>query len=280
MKLACLLLFGLSLLVSPLYAAGQQPGDGEQAFVFGVVPQFEVRKLHAIWRPILDRLQEKTGYRFALRGSASIPEFEQEFIQGRFDFAYMNPYHLVVANQKAGYIPLARDQGRQLFGVLVVRQDSAIQSPAELDGQVVAFPAPNALGASLQMRQELADRFGTTVIPSYVKTHDSVYLNVLLGKAAAGGGVQKTLNQQRPEYRDNLRIIHQTEKVAPHPLAALPRVPEEVRQRVTQALLEMGQSPPDQALLARIPMARIGKAELADYQPLLKMDLQRFYQGP
>ncbi len=252
----------------------------EKTYLVGVVPQFEVRKLHAIWRPILDRLEAKTGYRFALRGSPTIPEFEREFARGRFDFAYMNPYHLVVANERAGYIPLVRDHGRKLHGVLVVKKGSGINSPEQLDGKVVAFPAPNALGASLQMRQELQDRFKVRIDPIYVKTHDSVYLSVLMDRAAAGGGVQKTLNQQKPIYRDHLKVIHETQKVAPHPLAVLPSVPEAVREAVRQALLEMGSDDKDRSLLAQVPIKQIGIADMADYQPLLEMGLQRFYQAP
>jgi phosphonate transport system substrate-binding protein len=263
-----------------LLAAAVPAWSEENVYTVGVVPQFESRRLHAIWRPILDRVEAATGYKFQLVGSPSIPDFEREFGQGRFDFAYMNPYHLVVANQKAGYLPLVRDRGRQLFGVLVVKKGGGITSPSQLDGKIVAFPAPNALGASLQMRQELVDKFHVTIKPDYVKTHDSVYLNVLLGRAAAGGGVQKTLNQQKQEYRDNLQIIHETDKVAPHPMAVLPSVPEAVRAKVRDALLALGQTDEGKAMLAKIPMKQIGAADMTDYEPLRRMGLERFYVAP
>ena len=252
----------------------------EKVYTIGVVPQFEARKLHEIWRPILDLLERETGYKFKIRGSSSIPKFEQEFAQGKFDFAYMNPYHLIIANDSAGYIPLVRDHGRKLYGVLVVKKDSGITSPAQLNDKTLVFPAPNALGASLQMRQELHDKFGIEFKTNYVKTHDSVYLNVLLGEASAGGGVQKTLNEQKKQYKDMLRVIYQTQKVAPHPLAVLPDVPVEVRDRVRDALLEIGQSKEGQELLSKIPMNKIGPASMQDYLPLKHIGLERFYIGP
>ena len=252
----------------------------EKVYTIGVVPQFEARKLHEIWRPILDLLEKETGYKFKIRGSSSIPKFEQEFAQGKFDFAYMNPYHLIIANDSADYIPLVRDHGRKLYGVLVVKKDSGITSPAQLNGKTLVFPAPNALGASLQMRQELHDKFGIEFKTNYVKTHDSVYLNVLLGEASAGGGVQKTLNEQKKQYKDMLRVIYQTQKVAPHPLAVLPDVPAEIRERVRDALLEIGQSKEGQELLSKIPMKKIGPASMQDYLPLKDIGLERFYVGP
>ena len=268
----------LLLAIIPLTASAADKQT--TTYTVGVVPQFEARKLHAIWRPILDQLEKETGYRFKLRGSPAIPDFEKEFVAGKFDFAYMNPYHVILANQHAGYIPLVRDHGRQLFGVLVVRKDSPIRSPKYLKDKAIAFPSPNALGASLQMRQELHDLFNISVKPRYVKTHDSVYLNVLLGETAAGGGVQKTLNRQKPEYKNSLRVIHTTKKVPPHPLAALPSVPEEVRTAVHKAMLKLGESEQGKKLLSKIPMKQIGPATMNDYQPLKRIGLERFYVAP
>jgi phosphonate transport system substrate-binding protein len=62
----------------------------------------------------------------------------------------MNPYHAIRANKKHGYAPLVRDVGRSLFGIIVVKKDSPIETVSELDGEIVAFPAPNALGAALK----------------------------------------------------------------------------------------------------------------------------------
>ena len=248
-------------------------------YTVGVVPQYEVRKLHRIWRPILDEIERRTNHRFKMIGSPTIPDFEREFMSGNFDFAYMNPYHILLASVREGYIPLVRDLGRTLHGVLVTRLDGGVDNVADLKGKVVAFPAPNAVGASLQIRQELTDKFRIEIQPHYVKTHDSVYLNVVLGQAAAGGGVQKTLSRQREEVRKLLKVIHRTTPISPHPFAAHPRVPEQVRREVREALLAIGASEAGRELLDKVPIARIGPASMDDYQPLHDMGLERFYQG-
>ena len=118
-------------------------------YTVGIVPQFETNRLYKIWRPILDELEQRTGLRFTLKGSTNIPDFENEFMSGSFDFAYMNPYHIMMASESEGYIPLVRDVGRTLNGVLVVRKDNAIRTVKELNHKKVAFPSPNAVGASL-----------------------------------------------------------------------------------------------------------------------------------
>jgi phosphonate transport system substrate-binding protein len=274
-QLVTIIFLALNAISTLIYAE-----QANKVYTVGVVPQFEARKLHGIWRPILNLLEEKSGYKFKLRGSASIQYFEQDFIQGKFDFAYMNPYHLLIANESAGYIPLVRDHGRKLYGVLVVNNESSITEPTQLNGKTLAFPSPNALGASLQMRQELHDHFGIKFNSKYVKTHDSVYLNVLLGEADAGGGVQKTLNRQKDQYKKQLRVIHKTKEVEPHPFVVLPEVPVEIRNRIRDALLDIGQSKEGRKLLAKIPMKKIGLADMNDYSPLKSMGLKRFYVSP
>ncbi|MCP4702811.1 MAG: phosphate/phosphite/phosphonate ABC transporter substrate-binding protein [Gammaproteobacteria bacterium] len=249
----------------------------DSTYSFGVVPQFDTRHLQSVWQPILQTLERETGLQFKLRGSPTIPRFEKELMEGHFDFAYMNPYHALLASEANGYRPLLRDNGKTLYGILVVRKDDPIKEPGELAGRRVAFPAPNALGASLQIRADFADKFGIEVEPRYVKTHSSVYLNVILGETAAGGGVQKTLARQSPEIRGQLRVLHSSQKVSPHPITAHPRVPLEIQERVRKGFLAIGATEEGRALLAKVPIQRIGEASIDDYTPLRTLRLERFY---
>jgi phosphonate transport system substrate-binding protein len=249
----------------------------EVTYRFGVVPQFEQRKLFRIWRPILDELEQRTGYRFKLVGSSKIPVFEQKFEEGIYDFAYMNPYHLLEAHDCQGYLPLIRDGGRMLKGILVVPKESPIQEVQELAGKRVAFPSPNALGASLLMRAELARLHAVDIIPHYVQTHSSVYLHVALGLTAAGGGVASTLRSQKPEVQEKLRILYETRPMHPHPVSVHPRVPEKHRKRVLNALLELAETERGAALLAKIPMRKAVAARMEDYTPMSTWGLAEFY---
>ena len=266
-----------ALLTLTLGVMAPSADSAETTYKLGVVPQFDARRIRQVWMPIIERIKEESGITLELVGSPSIPEFEKGFTNGDFDFAYMNPYHMLVSHDTQGYEPIIRDTARKLYGVIVVRKDSPITSVEQLDGQVVALPAPNALGAALIPRTEFATRFKIKPEYVYVKSHSSVYLNVLLNKAVAGGGVQKTLSQQRPQVRDNLRILYETTKVPPHPIAVHPRVPAEIRDAVQTALLAMMTSAQDSKLLAAIPIKKAGKASLTDYEELRSMGLANFY---
>ncbi len=274
------LVAGLSLLLTAITSTGLAVAPephADDAYTVGIVPQFDSRQLFSVWRPILDAVSERTGLRFRIRGAPSIPEFEKEFLKGAFDFAYMNPYHMLLAHNQQHYIPLVRDHSSPLYGILVVQNDSPINHVQELEGKTVVFPAPNALAASLLMRAELTDLHGVNIQPRYVKTHSSVYLNVALGEAPAGGGVNNTWHQQPQQIRDGLRILYETRRVPPHPFVTHPRIPEEIQQKIKRALLDIGHSEEGGALLAKVPIPKIGPASLEDYHLLGDLGLDSYY---
>lgn len=266
-----MLVFVLVLgLVAPVSAV-------EETIRFGVVPQFDARRIQAIWQPVLAALEKHSSLRFELVGSPSIPEFEKQFQAGDFDFAYMNPYHSLMAYKSHGYEPLVRDVHRTLFGIVVVREDSRLQSVQDLDGESVAFPAPNALGAALLPRAEFGEIYKINIQPRYVRSHTSVYLNVVTGQAAAGGGVYKTLQKQPESVRNALKIIYKTPQVAPHPVVVHPRVDKSIQEKVREAFMKLGSTPEGRKLVAEIPIKEIGVATREDYEPLNQMGLDKYY---
>lgn len=272
----CALVF--MLLAGGLPGLAQRPAAAaETVYRFGVVPQFEQRKLHTIWKPIVDELSRQTGLTFNLVTTLKIQDFEKAFMRGEFDFVYVNPYHLVQVQPNHLYQPLVADD-MPLRGILVVRKEGPIQTPADLDGKSVAFPSPNALGSSLLVRSDLAQVHHVQVSPLYVTTHSSVYLHVAKGLADAGGGVEKTLQEQDETIRSQLRVIYTTRACPSHPIAAHPRVPQAVRDQVRQALLALNDTPAGRELLSNIPARHLMPVRYADYRIMQQWGLEKYWQ--
>jgi phosphonate transport system substrate-binding protein len=249
---------------------------GQTTWTVGIVPQFPPEQIFRTWSPILKALSRLTNERFELHSFNSIPEFETAFLNGEVDLAYMNPYHAVMAREVAGYIPIVRDGKRRLSGILVVRRDSPITDVRQLDGATVAFPAPNAFGASLYMRALLAEREQIKIEPTYVKTHSNVYRHVVNGRAQAGGGVRRTFERETPELQAQLRVVYQTPDTYPHPLAAHPRMPANVRAEVQAAFLRLAEQPATATLLEAIQIAEPVVASHEDYAELAELGLESF----
>jgi len=252
------------------------PSNDKPTYTVAVVPQFPAVEIHRIWTPILTRLGDTMGVSFELKVARDIPSFEDEVVAGKPDFVYLNPYHQVRARRAQNYRPLVRD-AQPLTGILVVRRDDPIRSVRELEGKSLAFPAPNAFGASLLIRAHLAEQERLRINPLYAKTHTNAYRQTIVGKTAASGGLRVTLEREPQEVRDALRILLETPGAAPHPLSVHPRVPKAVQDGVQKALLRLSQDPALAASFKDIPMPRPLIADYQrDYFPLERLKLDRY----
>jgi phosphonate transport system substrate-binding protein len=248
----------------------------DQVFTVAVVPQFASIQTFRDWAPFLSKLEQATGYHFKLLAYDQPARFEMELGQGNADLAFMNPYQMVVAQKMQHYRPLLRDSS-PLSGILVARQDSAVKSPADLNGKRVAFPSPNALAASLYMRALLAEKMDIKIIPVYVGSHQNVYRQVILGDVVAGGGVKKTLAKESAEVQSELKVIFSTPDLAPHPLAAHPRVSKAAENKIVEAILAMQADPEGAKLLNGIQIPQPIKADFKrDYAGLSQLKLDRY----
>jgi len=222
----------------------------KQQFRFGIVPQSSGTKLARTWVPILTYLEKKTGYDLEFATARNIPTFEKRLHDGKYDIAYMNPYHYTQVNATAGYQAFAKAKSKRLKGILVVHKDSPYQNLKDLDNQELAFPS-NAFAAS-QIPRAYFNNIGVNISSKFVSSHDSVYRNVAKGRYPAGGGVMRTFKNSAPALRENLRILWTSDGYTPHAFASHPRIPKQVVERLQDAMFKMDQDPAGRALLKSI----------------------------
>lgn len=270
------LMLALACVLLSATAQAQIQTEAQAPLEISIVPQFPLEQLASTWNPILREITRTTGMRFTLRNYASIPAFEEAFLRGQPDLAFVNPYHAVMARKAAGYLPILRNDGERLTGLLVVRKDSGITSLKQLDGAIIAFPAPNAFGASLYMRALLAEQAHLHITPVYRSTHPNVFRHVITGSAQAGGVIRQTFDHETAEVRDQLRVLYETPPAYPHLLVAHPRVPQKVRQALQEAFIKLATSVEGARLLEGIHMRTPVRASYANYQPLEKLGLERY----
>jgi phosphonate transport system substrate-binding protein len=204
----------------------------------------------------------------------SMAQFEADIAKGAPDFVYMNPYHQAVPAKS--YIPLVKDKS-PLIGILVARKGSSVSSIKDMNGKEIAFPAPNAFAASLYMRALLAEKEKLQFTPQYVKTHSNVYRSVAFDKSVGGGGVKMTLAKEPDDVKSQLIVVYETPGTASHPLAAHPRVPEALRNKLSKTILAMAGDPSAKALLTNIQLPEPVEADFQrDYLPLKKLGLEKY----
>jgi phosphonate transport system substrate-binding protein len=245
-------------------------------YTFAVVPQFNASRLHQEWMPVLQRISRETGILLELKLVNSLSLFEAELKQGSADFAYVNPYHVVMSKSAQGYIPLLRDS-TPLFGILLARRDSPFKTAYDLNNQTIAFPAANAFGASLYLRALLTEKIGIRFNTRYLGTHSNAFRHLVRNEVAAAGSVSSAFNDELPELREQLQVIYKTPEVASHPLVVHPRVSAAVRDAIKQAFLDLSKDEAGRALLKEIRFPHPVMASYAqDYQPLEALKLQKY----
>lgn len=230
----------------------------------GIVPQQSASELARVWIPVLGALSERAGLSLRFATAPDIPAFEKRLAAGAYDVAYMNPYHYSVFAQKPGYVAFAKEKGRRLRGLVVVRKDSTIKDMKELAGQQIAFPAPAAFAATVLVRAEF-ERMGVPITPVFVKSHESVYLNVAQRQIEAGGGIVRTLQTMDAPVRDELRVLWQTKDYTPHAFAAHPRVPAADLQALRAAMSTADSDPKMRSVLEGIGFKGFDAAQDAEW---------------
>ncbi len=253
--------------------------SADEGYSVGVVPQFTSEQISQIWAPVLEEVGRRAGIKLNLLPSRTIRSFEIDLENASFDFAYANPYQALIAFKKQGYVPLVRDS-LPLSGVLVVHKDSPFKKVSDLAGQVIAFPAPNALGASLLVRADLDAVHRISFTPKYAASHTAAYQSTLNRQTAATGGIEATLGLLNAEDKARLRVLYRTRETVSHPFVVNKRVPESVRLKVQNAWLAISADPAWNERLAKIPFDRLIKSTVDDYKILDSMNLEKFYIAP
>lgn len=223
----------------------------EYSLNFGIVPQQSATKLAKLWGPIFNHIEKETNIKIHFETAPNIPIFEKRLAAGKYDLAYMNPYHYVVFSETSGYEALVKASNKRIKGIIVVHQTSKIKNLNNLNYSELAFPAPAAFAASILTRSALTQK-GVLFTAKYVSSHDSVYRAVAKGIYPAGGGVIRTFNNTSPEIRKQLKIMWTSKGFTPHAIAAHPRVNKSEIKKIQRALINMKHSVVGKALLNNI----------------------------
>jgi len=264
MKVWCKLQYLILLAISmPLTA---------QTLTFSVVPQQSASRLAMQWSPILKDMSKFVGQEIIFATAPNIPIFEARLKKGEYSFAYMNPYHFVVFNKEPGYQAVAHAKDKKIKGIIVVRKDSGITKPEQLNGKQLAFPAPAAFAASILTRTYLTNS-GIHFTPKYVSSHDSVYLSVAKGLYPAGGGVMRTFKAMKKEIRDQLVPMWITKGYTPHAVAVNPSVDPNITKKVQTYLTQLASTKHGRQLLEPLKIKGFVKANNHDWDDVRKLDI-------
>lgn len=266
----------LAALLAAMGGGAVRAGEPAPApLVLAVVPNLPPVTLHKKWIPFTERLSRDSGIPIQLKLYDRIGAFLEDADAGVPDLLFAPPNMFFLSHKKVGYVPLVRSSVR-LVGMVFVRKDSPYRTVNDLQGKTIAFVGPRNI-CSVITRHAMATA-GSPIDfnVSFTGSTVNVAKSVLLGKAEAGATLDGALAADLPEALTELRPVLETPPVASHPLAAHPRMPVALRERIAAAALALAASEDGRALLATVRLEAPVRADYArDYSQFDAVDFAR-----
>jgi len=270
---------------SELYELSSHPSDPD-VLHFGfdrrASPQEDARQ----YLPLLDYLQETTGYTFELVFTPKDGRIVDDLGTGEVQFAAIGAGSFLQARAKYGVVPLVRGlnaQGRAEYrSVIVVSPGSSIQSLPDLRGKRMAFgSATSTQGYLIPMIALIQNGLALDDLASYEYTgsHQNCASAVTTGHVDACG-MQDTMGQELAAA-GLLRIIYTSPYYPSSGIVANKDVPPEILDSVQQALLDFDPQGRDAPGLyhwdqTEMPNGFV-KAAVEDYAELLQWAVELGY---
>lgn len=236
---------------------------------FGVAPQQSAVKLARHFIPLTEYLSRHAGIQIDFVTASNLKIFMERQASGEYDIAYVNAYHYIIANKKAGYYAFARPI-EEFTGILVVRKDGHIKNIHDLKGKSIAFYDPTALATPLikdYLYQKGIDVDKDMTVKWQI-TMDSVILSVFNRTTDIGGTTRRALRVMKNEVLDKLIILAETDPLPMHPFIAHPRVDHNIVNKIRETLIEMNKTAEGRKILEDIKIDGIQSAKDSDYEEM------------
>lgn len=251
-------------------------------YTFGIHPQRNPEKLHAVFGPLIDYLNARVpDARFVFEAARNYATFDRRIAERSFEFVLPNPYETLLAIDRGYRVFAKMGNDADLRGLIVTRRDSGIETLADLKGRAVSFPAKTALAATmlpLQFMQARGLDVRRDIEVRYVGSMESSLMNVYMGNVAAGTvypPAWRMFVAERPAIARELRIVWETESLPNNSVMARDDVSGELVDRVRAALLAMHTSPEGREVLARMDGTAFEPATDNTYDPV-RVFLKRY----
>lgn len=249
--------------------AGPSQAAGELSF--GVLNQQPAAETAALWNPILQYLNTKTGLRFRFRMGVNAQETDAMTARGEFDFLYSN-HNFEPGYSQANYRPLVQWGGHPLIGQIVVPNDSPIRNIKELNGKTIAFPSKDAFIA-YRVTYHALKQANIAIKPVFGSSQQGAAVQLQVGRADAASLNKLFADRFQAENKKVFRVLYESRPWPNIPVQAHPRVAKNQSESVRRALLGMQTDPVGRALLEKLKIPGFLPVTDADYN-----DTRRLYK--
>jgi phosphate/phosphite/phosphonate ABC transporter binding protein len=241
---------------------------GQGVLRLGIIPLESPAVMFRRFTPLAEYLGRRLGRKIDLKVAVDFQGAVADIGQGMTQVCYMTPSTYVEAHEKYGVRVLvkAMREGRPFqHSVIVVRNDSTIQSVEDIKGRSFAFGDPHSTSSHIVPRGMLLAAgvdLKDLQYYNYLGHHDDVARAVVGGDFDAGGIMESTAYRFRDE---GLRFVKFSEDIPEFNICASPQLDEEFSAALKDALCAItAETPEGAAILKSMNPGYTGFVEAAD----------------
>jgi len=269
-------LLALAAFLLTLTPAWGQPANG--GYRFSPVNQFDINLTAAYWNPIIQYVSEKSGVKLSLKIGRTSADTTAYVLTQEVEFVFSN--HLFSPErEQLGWKVFGRRQMPAIQGQIVVPADSPITELAQLKGEEVAFPGPEAFIAYKVPYAQLLNR-GIDIKVVFGGNQNGALAQLFAGKVKAVGGNSQLIEGYAKRENRKFRVLWSSDPFHDLALMVSGKVPEKDAQAVARAFLNMHNDPKGRDILHQTSQ-KVGLPIDAYFIPASAADYdsyRKFYQ--
>ncbi|HSH12193.1 MAG TPA: phosphate/phosphite/phosphonate ABC transporter substrate-binding protein [Desulfurivibrionaceae bacterium] len=276
-------LFRLVTLLLVLLAGPAWAIDQPRELVIGIEPEHNIFTQMEHYGRLADYLSEKSGIPIRLTIMSRYGKVLERFKAMHLDGAFLNAYTATLASDELGMEPVVRQVNLAgeagAHGLIFTRRDSGIHGVAEMRGKSFAF-VDSASATGYLFPLSLLKKNGAIDINTFFSrhfftgSHASTISAVLDGRADLGVAKERIYKRQvasDPSIAKELAILAKSPLTPETTFCLRSDLPADLKNKLTDILLEMNKSKEGLEVLAGIESLRFTRAAKTDYNIVRQM---------
>lgn len=251
--------------------------SNERVYIIGIHPYLNTKKMYEVYKPIFDYIESNmVNTKFMIETSEDYASYEKKLYSQRFDFSLPNPYQ-TINSFKYNYYAIARMAPDDVFrGIIITRKDSNIQTPADLKGKVISFPAPTALAATMMPLYYLHHNglnVNEDITKKFVGSQYSSIMNVYAKDSIAGATWPppwEAWKKENPQMASELEVKWETKHLINNGFVAHNRVDARLVEEVGGLLCGLSKNETGKKLLVNAGFDGFVVSKNSDFEPVEK----------
>lgn len=250
---------------------GASGAASAETYKISIMPRYYNDKLTAMMTPLVEYLKGETGLDIELALAGDNADYEKRLSRGEIAIGFENPIVYVDVTPRHQVVAAAKELGEARFrGIVVVPSDSAIKELKDLRGKRVMMTGKTSAGGYLSQKLSLMQA-GIGIKELKLETaadnrQENVMIAVSVGDVDAGF-VRESSFHVADKYiaPGSVKRVIDTEWVPPWAFSVDTKLPEEVRAKLTAAVLKLQ---PGSPVLKALEVDQFIPAQDGEYDPI------------